>query len=75
MSPEELKSALMGLSREEKKTFILDALPELTDEMLQEPGFMMELFPVLLGILKQSGMDLQQLAQMAVLFSDAPDKN
>jgi len=31
----------------------------------KEPGFMMQLFPVLMGILKESGMDLQQLLQMA----------
>ena len=75
MSPEEIKTALLELSREEKKAFILDVLPDLTGEVIDDPGFMMELFPVLLGILKQSGMDLQQLAQMAALFSAAPEKN
>ncbi len=65
MSTEEIKSALLGLSKEEKQAFILDTLPELAKDVIQEPGFMMQLFPVLLGILKESGMDLQQLLQFA----------
>ncbi len=69
MSSEEIKSALLGLSNEEKKAFILDTLPELTKDIINEPGFMMQLFPVLLGILKESGMDLQQLLQFATMMS------
>jgi len=65
MTPEEIKSALLGLSKAEKQTFILDTLPDLAKEVVKEPGFMMQLFPVLMGILKESGMDLQQLLQMA----------
>ncbi|SHI90403.1 hypothetical protein SAMN02745165_01082 [Malonomonas rubra DSM 5091] len=69
MSPEEIKEALLGLSKEEKQAFILDTLPDLAKEVVKEPGFMMQLFPVLLGILKESGMDLQQLLQMATMMS------
>jgi len=68
MSPEEIKAALLGLSKEEKQAFILDTLPDLAKEVVKEPGFMMQLFPVLLGILKESGMDLQQLLQMASMM-------
>jgi len=68
MSPEAIKEALLGLSKEEKQAFILETLPELAKDVIKEPGFMMQLFPVLLGILKESGMDLQQLLQMAAMM-------
>lgn len=68
MTPEEIKTALFNLSTEEKKTFILDALPELAGDVIKEPGFMLQLFPVLLGIVKESGMDLQQLVQLATMM-------
>ena len=70
MSTDELKIAVMALSTEDKKTFILEALPDLAGEVIKEPGFMMQLFPVLLGILKESGMDLQQLLQFATMMGD-----
>jgi len=70
MTVEEIKTALMALSSEEKKTFILETLPDLAGEVIKEPGFMMQLFPVLLGILKESGMDLQQLLQFATMMGD-----
>lgn len=69
MSSEEIKTALLGLSKEEKQAFIIDTLPELAKEVIKEPGFMVQLFPVLLGILKESGMDLQQLLQMAQMMN------
>lgn len=69
MSPEEIKSALLGLDKEEKQAFILETLPDLAKEVIKEPGFMLQLFPVLLGILKESGMDLQQLLQMAAMMN------
>lgn len=68
MTPEEIKTALFNLSTEEKKNFILDALPELAGDVIKEPGFMLQLFPVLLGIVKESGMDLQQLVQLATMM-------
>ncbi len=70
MTVEEIKTALMELSSEEKKAFILETLPDLAGEVIKEPGFMMQLFPVLLGILKESGMDLQQLLQFATMMGD-----
>ena len=68
MTVEEIKSALLGLSKEEKQTFVLETLPILAKDVIKEPGFMMQLFPVLLGILKESGMDLQQLLQLAAMM-------
>ncbi|MEA3361764.1 MAG: hypothetical protein U9Q61_00590 [Thermodesulfobacteriota bacterium] len=70
MTVEEIKTALLELPKEEKKTFILETLPDLANEVIKEPGFMMQLFPVLLGILKESGMELQQLLQLATMMSD-----
>lgn len=72
MSPEEIKAALYRLTDDEKKAFILDTLPVLTKEVMKDPAFMMQLFPVMLGILKESGMDLQQLVQMAAMFGGPP---
>lgn len=74
MSLEEIKTALFGLSEEEKKAFIIDTLPVLTKEVMQDPAFMMQLFPVMLGILKESGLELQQLVQMAAMFGGQQDE-
>ena len=68
MSPEAIKTALLGLSKDEQQAFILETLPDLAKDVIKEPGFMIQLFPVLLGILKESGMDLQQLLQMAAMM-------
>jgi hypothetical protein len=70
MTATEIKEALMALSIEERKSFVLDALPELSKDLIQEPGFMLALFPVLLGILKESGMELQQLLQLATMMNN-----
>jgi hypothetical protein len=67
---EELKTALLDLSMEDKKAFIIEVLPELAGDVIKEPGFMLQLFPVLLGILKESGMDLQQLIQLASMMGN-----
>jgi len=70
MTVAEIKAALLELPKEEKKTFILETLPDLASEVIKEPGFMMQLFPILLGILKESGMDLQQLLQFATMMGE-----
>ena len=70
MTVDELKTAVMALSTEEKKAFILETLPDLAGGVIKEPGFMMQLFPVLFGILKESGTDLQQLLQFATMMND-----
>jgi len=53
-----------------KKTFFIEVLPELANDVIKEPGFMLQLFPVLLRILKKSGMDLQQLVQLTTMMSN-----
>jgi len=70
MTVTEIKTSLMELSTEEKKTFILEVLPELTRDVIKEPGFMMQLFPVFLGILKESGIEMQQLVQIATMMAE-----
>lgn len=70
MTVAEIKTALLELSTEDKKTFIIETLPVLAKDVIKEPGFMMQLFPVLLGILKESGMDLQQLLQFATMMGE-----
>ncbi len=67
MNIEELKQQVMQLTTTEKQEFILTALPDLADEALQDSGFMLRLLPVMLEIVKKSGIDLQQLMQFAAL--------
>lgn len=67
MSIEELQAAIMALSTEEKQKFILNTLPDLAKEAMEDSSFMMQLLPVFLGIVKQSGLDIQQLLQFAAL--------
>lgn len=74
MTNAEIKSALLGLSKEDKQTFIIDTLPELAKEVIKEPGFMLQLLPVLLDILKESGMDLQQLLQLATMMGSQQEQ-
>lgn len=69
MTHQEIKTALLNLSTQEQKAFVLETLPILARDLVKEPGFMMQLFPVLLGILKESGMDLQQLMQLAAMMN------
>ena len=74
MSVDRIKNELLALSKEEKQAFILETLPDLAKEVIKEPGFMMQLFPVMLGILKESGMDLQQLLQFATMMGNQEQK-
>ncbi|WP_020675235.1 hypothetical protein [Geopsychrobacter electrodiphilus] len=74
MTVEEIKNSLLTLSKEEKQAFILETLPILAKEVIKEPGFMMQLFPVMLGILKESGMDLQQLLAFASMMGGTQEQ-
>lgn len=69
MTPEELKEALLALDDEAKKAFLLDALPELAKDAMQDQLFLMQLFPIFVNLLKESGIELTQLLQMASLFT------
>ncbi len=75
MSVAALKSAVLALSPEEKKAFILETLPPMAKEAMQDPTFLMQLFPVFLGIVKESGLDLQQIVQLAAMFGGVPAAN
>ena len=72
MTVQELKTAVMALDTEQKQAFILEALPALAKDAMQDPAFLMQLLPVFLGIVKESGLDLQQLLQFASLMGGAP---
>ena len=69
MTHQEIRTALLDLPTEEQQAFILETLPVLARDLVKEPDFMMQLFPVLLNILKESGMDLQQLIQLATMLN------
>jgi hypothetical protein len=72
MTVQKLKESVMALPLEEKKVFILDTLQPLAKEAMQDPTFLMQLFPVFLAIVKESGLDLQQLIQFASMFGGMP---
>jgi len=74
MTTEEITTVLLQMSKEEKQAFILETLPLLAKDVIHEPGFIMQLFPVLLGILKESGMELQQLLQFAGMMGAQQSK-
>ncbi len=70
MTVEELKTAVLALEPEQKKAFMLETLSPLAVDAVKDPAFLMQLFPVFLGILKESGMDLQQLLQFAMMMGN-----
>jgi len=68
MTYEEIKAEVLVLESEDKKRLILETFPELSRDAIKDPGFIMQLFPVFLGVLRESGMELQQLVQLASMF-------
>jgi len=72
MTVQQLKTTVMALPLEEKKAFILETLQPLAKDAMQDPSFLMQLFPVFLAIVRESGLDLQQLVQLASMFGGAP---
>ncbi|MEZ4599948.1 MAG: hypothetical protein R2940_09170 [Syntrophotaleaceae bacterium] len=71
MTLQDITAAVTALDPESKKAFLLQALPELAKEAMQDQMFLMQLFPVFLNILQESGIDLQQLLKLAVMFGPA----
>lgn len=69
MTQQEITEAVMALSLEEKQAFILETLPGLAKDAMQDKSFLMQLLPVFLGIVQESGLDLAQL--MPLLGSTA----
>ncbi len=72
MTVQKLKESVMALPLEEKKAFILETLQPLAKEAMQDPTFLMQLFPAFLAIIQESGLDLQQLIQFASMFGGTP---
>jgi hypothetical protein len=72
MTVQQLKAAVLALSPEEKKAFIVETLPTLSRDALQDPAFMMQLFPIFLQIVRDSGLELSQLVQFASMFGGQP---
>ena len=73
MTYDEIKAEVLALSTDDKKRLILETFPEISREAIKDPGFMMQLFPVFLGVLRESGMDLQQLVKLASMMSTSND--
>jgi len=69
MTSAELKTAVLALEPATQQEFILALLPELGPSLVKDPAFLPRLLPVLLTLVKQSGIDLAQLLQMASLFA------
>lgn len=69
MTVAELKQAVLALSREEKQELLLATLPEMSKEVMQDRAFLMQLLPVFMNLIKDSGIDLQQLVQFAMMMN------
>ncbi|AJF07149.1 hypothetical protein [Geoalkalibacter subterraneus] len=69
MSVDELKDAVLALEADEKKQLLLETLPQLSREVMQDREFLMQLLPIFMGLIKDSGIDLGQLAQMAMMMN------
>ena len=69
MTQQELTDAVMALSLEEKKAFIINTLPGLTKDAMEDKSFLLQMLPIFLGIVKETGLDL---AQLLPLISSMP---
>lgn len=69
MNVDELKSAVLALDTEEKKILLLQTLPQISKEVMQDREFLMQLLPIFMELVKDSGIDLGQLAQMAMMMN------
>lgn len=74
MTQQEITEAVMALSLEEKQAFILETLPGLARDAMQDKSFLMQLLPVFLGIVQESGLDLAQLMPLLGSTSMADNK-
>ncbi|PLY00698.1 MAG: hypothetical protein C0624_11685 [Desulfuromonas sp.] len=71
MNYDEIKAEVLALDGEDKKRLILETFSELSREAIKDPNFLMQMFPVFLGVLRDSGMDLQQLVTLASMMSNS----
>jgi len=74
MNYDELKTAVLALESDDKKRLILETFPELARDAVKDPGFILQLLPVFLGVLRDSGMELQQLIQLAGMLAGTPKR-
>ncbi len=70
MTVTELREAVLALSPEEKKELLLQTLPAMSQEVMQDRQFLMQLLPIFMNLVKDSGIDLTQLAQMAMMLGN-----
>jgi len=61
MTQQEITDAVMTMSLEDKKAFIIQTLPGLAKDAMTDKSFLLQMLPVFLGIVKDSGLDLSQL--------------
>jgi hypothetical protein len=61
MTQQEITDAVMAMSLEDKKAFIIQTLPGLAKDAMTDKSFLLQMLPVFLGIVKDSGLDLAQL--------------
>jgi hypothetical protein len=61
MTQQEITDAVMAMSLEDKKAFIIQTLPGLAKDAMAEKSFLLQMLPVFLDIVKESGLDLAQL--------------
>ena len=69
MTQQEITDVVMALSLEDKKAFIIHTLPGLAKDAMADKSFLLQMLPVFLGIVKESGLDL---AQLLPLLSSMP---
>ncbi len=69
MTQQEITDIVMAMSLEDKKAFILQTLPGLAKDAMADKSFLLQMLPVFLGIVKESGLDL---AQLLPLLSSMP---
>jgi hypothetical protein len=74
MTQQQITDTVMALSLEEKKAFIVGTLPGLAKEAMQDKSFLLQLLPVFLGIVKESGLDLAQLLPLiSAMPAESPE--
>jgi len=69
---EEIKRAVLTLDAADKKRLVLETFPELSRDAIKDPGFVMQLFPPFLDVLRESGLDLQQLVKLVGMLGGTP---
>jgi hypothetical protein len=72
MTVAQLRSAVMALEPEEKRVFIIETFPDLAKDAMQDPTFLMQLLPIFMEIVRESGIDLQQALRFVSMLGGNP---